>query len=109
MLVMALTGLMLATGCETDHRGGRADFANTAQTEVDIFRNGHLQFSLPPDTDGDCRVELGDDFAVLDRYTGQVLGSCHVDADGYVSDVRVTAIIFDDHVEWSTDIDVDDW
>jgi hypothetical protein len=107
---MALVGLALLTlGCETYQRGWRADFANTSQYAVDVYRNGDVQFTLMPNADGDCRVELDDDFAVLDHETGQTLGSFHVDAWGGVYDVRVYAVIFDDHVDWSTDFDADDW
>ena len=108
----ALAGLvvvLLSWGCESYHHGWQADFANTSQYAVDVYRNGELQFTLAPNADGDCRVELDDDFAVLDHATGQVLGSYHVDADGSVYDVRVTAIIFDDHVDWNTDIRADGW
>ncbi|MCX7006541.1 MAG: hypothetical protein NTY53_04710 [Kiritimatiellaeota bacterium] len=109
ILVVMLPILMMAAGCEGDHRGWRADFSNTSTTDVDVFRNGDLQFTLAPNAGGDCRVELDDDFAVRVHATGQVLGSYHVDGWGSVYDVRVTAMIFDDHVDWSTDFDGDDW
>ena len=100
---------LLVVGCETHYRGWRADFANTSQYAVDVYRNGDLQFTLAPNADDDCRVELDDDFTVLDYTTGQTLGSFHVDAWGGVYDVRVSAVIFDDHVDWSTDFEADDW
>jgi hypothetical protein len=109
MRMMVLAGLLLAMGCETYYRGWRADFANASQYAVDVYRNGNLKFTLPPNADGDCRLDLDDDFAVLDHDTGQVLGSFHVDAWGGVYDVRVFAVIYDDHVDWSTDFGADDW
>ncbi len=108
ILLVMLLGLV-GFGCETNYRGWRADFANTSPYAVEVYRNGDLQFILAPGSDDDCRVSLDDDFAVLDHDTGRVLGSFHVDAWGGVYDVRVYAVIHEDHVDWSTDFGADDW
>lgn len=100
---------LLAVGCETHYRGGRADFSNTSEVSVDVYRNGELQFPLAPNADGDTHVELDDDFTVLVHATGRVLGSFHVEGWRNVYEVSLQAIIYNDHVDWRTDLDDNRW
>ena len=106
-LAVVLSVLLMLPGCEWRHRDWEADFANTSPTAVDVYRNGELQFTLTPGADGNAHVDRDDAFAVLDHASGQVRGTHTVDISGDVFDIRVTAIIFDDHVDWNTEVDAD--
>jgi len=105
VLAMTLPVAALLSGCEWDHRDREVDFANAAPTAMDVYRNGALQFTLPPGADGSCHLDRNDLFAVVDHATGQVRGTHTVEFSGEVSDIRVTAVIYSDHVDWSTDVD----
>lgn len=103
---MALAAWVLLSGCEWGgHNRREADFANTSPTAVDVFRNGALQFTLTPGADGTAHLDRNDTYAVLDHASGEVRGTHTVDISGDVSDIRVTAIIFADHVDWNTEVD----
>ena len=105
MLALVCPALLLLAGCELRHHEGEADFTNAARTSVDIFRNADLQFTLAQGADGNCRVDRDDTFTVRDHATGQVRGAHTVDISGDVLDVHITALIYEDHVDWSTDVE----
>jgi len=105
-VALALAAWVLLTGCEWGGRNNReADFANTSPTAVDVYRNGDLQFTLAPGADGTAHLDRTDTYAVLDHATGEVRGTHTVDVSGDVINIRVTAVIYADHVDWSTEVD----
>jgi len=108
MLAVALPALALLAGCEWGHnKGWDADFSNLAKTAMDVYRNGDLQFTLQPGADGSCRVDGNDVFAVLDHPSQQTRGTYNVNISDNVGDFQLTAVIYDDHVDWSTNVQLD--
>lgn len=105
LLAVALLGLV--PGCELRRHAGEADFANTTPAAMDVFRNGDLQFTLAPGADGNCRLDRDDTFAVREHASGALRGTHTVDISGDVVDISITAIIYADHVDWSTDVETD--
>ena len=104
-LAVALLGLV--PGCELRRHEGEAGFANTTQAAMDVFRNYDLQFTLAPGADGTCRLDRDDTFTVREHASDAVRGTHTVYISGDVQDISITAIIYADQVDWSTDVDTD--
>ena len=105
LLAVALLGLV--PGCELRRHAGEADFANTTPAAMDVYRNDDLQFTLAPGADGTCRLDRDDTFAVREHDSGALRGTHTVYIAGDVVDISMTAIIYPDHVDWSTAVDTD--
>lgn len=95
----------LACGCERRGPEGIADFTNAAQTAMDIFRNGRLQFILEPGARWTCDADRNDHFIVQNHVTAAVLGTQTVSLTGDVVEIRLTASIYDDRVDWNLHVE----